>query len=183
MKAFRLPLAILALGLGVPVAAAADLYSVPISSNSVGVPVSSGDSGGFDWDGFYAGIYGVAQQSPDHDTQLGLGLDLGVNAQFDFFLVGAEVAIQGLSGDTFDTAYGQVLGRAGLVVSDQVMIYAAAGLGTDLTGSDEFDALLGGGVELAVTEDVTLGAQYLHGFDLEGDNPKDQVTVGAKFHF
>lgn len=183
MRTSRLTIAGIFIGLAMSPAMAADLYSVPISSNVVGVPVSSNVAQGFDWDGFYAGIYGVAQNSPDYDTQWGLGLDLGVNAQFDFFLVGAEVAIQGLSGETFDTAYGQVLGRAGLVVSDQVMIYAAAGFGADLTGSDEVDALLGGGVELAVTEDVTLGAQYLHGFDLEGDNPKDQVTVGARFHF
>lgn len=183
MRISRLLIAGAFCGMAMPSAMAADLYSVPLSTNSAGIPVSSSVSRGFDWDGFYAGIYGVAQSSTDDETQWGLGVDLGANAQFDFFLVGAEVAIQGLSGETFDTAYGQVLGRAGLVLSDQVLIYAAAGIGADLTGGDDVDALLGGGVELAVTEDVTLGAQYLHGFDLEGDNPKDQVTVGARFHF
>ncbi|WP_417308488.1 outer membrane protein [Devosia sp.] len=164
------------------VALAADAYSVPISTQGAGLPVYDAPSG-FDWNGFYAGVFGSVQASPDYDTQLGVGFDVGVNAQFDFFLVGGEVAIQGLTGDTFDTAYGQVLGRAGLLLTDQVLVYAAAGFGADLSGTGETDALLGGGVELAVTEDLTVGAQYLRGFDLEGGNPKDQVTLGAKFHF
>jgi outer membrane immunogenic protein len=36
---------------------------------------------------------------------------------------------------------------------------------------------------MAVADDITLRAQYLHGFPITGGNPKDQVTVGAHFHF
>jgi outer membrane immunogenic protein len=32
-------------------------------------------------------------------------------------------------------------------------------------------------------ENVSVRAQYLRGFPVEGDNPKDQFTLGAAFHF
>ena len=46
-----------------------------------------------DWNGFYAGVYGVSQSS-ESDDQFGLGINAGINAQFDFYLLGAEVAVQ-----------------------------------------------------------------------------------------
>src|SRR5690606_5924437 len=138
----------------------------------------------FDWSGFYAGVYGGAQNSAVGGTQYGLGVQAGVNAQFDFYLLGAEVAVHGLTGGSVgDTSYGQILGRAGLVVSDDVLVYAAGGYGIDLGPPDEQDVLLGGGVELAVTDTISVEAQYLHGFPLNGGSAKDQFTVGANFHF
>lgn len=138
---------------------------------------------GFDWSGFYGGIHGAAQFGDVSDDQYGLGVSAGVNAQFDFYLLGAEVAVEGITGDVGDTTYGQILGRAGLVVTDDVVIYAAGGYGIDLGPPDESDALVGGGVEMAVTNSLSVEAQYLHGFPLEGDNDKNQFTVGANFHF
>jgi len=171
---------ITATGLGAGAAQAADLITMPISSSPVEVPVADP---AHDWSGFYAGVYGVAQNSANWGTQYGLGINAGVNAQFDFFLVGAEVALQGLTSDTLDTTYGQVLGKAGVVINDSVMLYAAAGYGIDLGVPDEDDFLLGGGVELAVADDFSVRAQYLHGFPITGGNAKDQFTVGAHFHF
>lgn len=164
-------------------ALAADLITVPTSSGAAEVPLY--DDVGFDWTGFYAGVYGGVQHGATSGAQYGLGLRAGVNAQVDFYLLGAEVAVHGLTGGSeTETSYGQILGRAGLVVSDNVLIYAAGGYGLDLGPPDEQDVLLGGGVELAVTDNVSLGAQYLHGFPLnDGGNAKDQFTVGANFHF
>jgi len=163
-----------------PVAAlAADPISVAIDSSGQSVPLSDGAS---DWSGFYAGVYGVVQQGATSGAQAGLGLTAGVNAQIDFVLVGAEVNLQGLTGDTLDTAYGEVLGRSGLVLNDDILLYAAAGFGWDLAGG-ESDILAGGGVEFAVNDELSLNAQYLRGFDQTGDNPKDQLTLGARFHF
>lgn len=159
---------------------AADLITVP-TSTPVEMPVY--EEPGFDWSGFYAGVYGVGQNGSASDIQYGLGVQAGVNAQFDFYLLGAEVAVHGLTGDVGDTSYGQILGRAGLVVTDDVLVYAAGGYGIDLGAPEEDDVLFGGGVEFAVTENVSLEAQYLHGFALSGDNDKDQFTVGANFHF
>jgi outer membrane immunogenic protein len=63
------------------------------------------------------------------------------------------------------------------------VVYAAGGYGIDMGPPNEEDALLGGGVELAVTEDISVRAQYLHGFPLQGGNNKNQFTLGASYHF
>lgn len=159
---------------------AADVITVQTSTPAQ-IPVH--EEAGFDWNGFYAGVHGVVQNSEASDMQYGLGVQAGVNAQFDFYLLGAEVAVQGLSGGNVDTSYGQILGRAGLAVTDDVLVYAAGGYGMDLGAPEEDDLLLGGGVEMAVSENVSVRAQYLHSFPVGGDNPKDQFTLGAAFHF
>ena len=165
---------------GLPVSAlAADPIAVPIDSTGRSLPLTDVAT---DWNGFYSGVFGTAQQSENNGTQAGLGVIAGVNAQIDFVLVGAEVSLQGLTGDTVDTAYGSVVGRGGLVLNDDVLLYAAAGYGWDIAGG-ESDVLAGGGVEFAVNDELSLNAQYLRGFDQTGDNPKNQVTLGARFHF
>lgn len=171
--------ALLAGSMGLP-AAAADLLTVPVSGGEMAVPVAGE---GFDWPGFYAGIYGVSQAGPLSGGQLGLGLDLGINVQMDFVLVGGEVAVMGLDGASGATTYVQALARGGLLASDDVLLYAAAGYGADLGAPVETDLLLGAGVELAVGDDVSVRAQYLHGFPVTGANTKDQVTLGANVHF
>jgi outer membrane immunogenic protein len=178
----KVAIATLAIAMPATGAHAADLISVATSTPAE-MPIY--DEPAFDWSGFYAGVYGGAQSGTTSGVQYGLGIQAGVNAQFDFYLLGAEVAVQGLTGGNVgDTTYGQILGRAGLVVSDDVLVYAAGGYGIDLGPPDEQDVLLGAGVELAVTDSITVEAQYLHGFPLTGGgNAKDQFTVGANFHF
>ena len=163
-------------------AMAADLITIPTSTQAE-MPIAQ--DVGFDWSGFYAGVHGGAQNGSVSGVQYGLGVQAGVNAQFDFYLLGAEVAVTGLAanGTVGETTYGQILGRAGLVVSDNVLVYAAGGYGVDLGVPAEEDVLLGGGVELAVTDSVSVRAQYLHGFPVQGGNTKDQFTVGASYHF
>lgn len=169
-----------AAGFGVGAAQAADLITMPVSNSPVQIPVADP---AHDWSGFYAGVYGVVQNSAAWGTQYGVGINAGVNAQFDFVLVGAEVALHGLTGGALDTTYGQVLGKAGIVITDSVMMYAAAGYGIDLGAPAEEDVLLGGGVELALADNVSVRAQYLHGFPITGGNTKDQFTLGAHFSF
>jgi outer membrane immunogenic protein len=177
-------IAVAALVTAAPVGAAmaADLITIPTSTQAE-LPIA--EDVGFDWNGFYAGVHGVAQNGSISGVQYGLGAQAGVNAQFDFYLLGAEVAVSGLAdnGTVADTTSGQILARAGLFVSDNVAIYAAGGYGIDLGVPEEQDALLGGGVELAVTDSVSVRAQYLHGFPVQGDNAKDQFTFGASYHF
>jgi outer membrane immunogenic protein len=163
-----------------PVAArATDIITVPTSSNDQ-LPVADA---GFDWNGFYAGVFGVTQASPAGGLQYGLGLDVGANARFEFVLVGAEVSYQGLFGGARNTTYLQGVGKVGVNLSDDLVLYGAGGAGMSVTGPAESDALIGGGLELAVADNVTLGARYLHGIPITGANPKDQVTLGAAFHF
>jgi outer membrane immunogenic protein len=173
-------LAIAALIAAAPAAVrAADPLAVALSTDN-SLPVADTE---FDWNGFYAGVYGVGQLSPAGGGQLGLGLDLGVNARFEFVLVGAEIAVNGLAGGAGPSVYVQGLGRAGVAATDDLVIYAAGGLGVDVGPVGGTDALLGGGLELAVTDAVTLRGQYLHGFAITGANPKNQVSIGANFHF
>ncbi len=161
-------------------ATAADLLTVPVSDGEMAVPVADGE---FAWTGFYAGLYAVSQSGSLSGGQLGLGLDFGINAQMDFVLVGGEVAVMGLDGAAGATTYVQALARGGLLASDDVLLYATAGYGADLGAAAETDLLLGAGVELAVGGDVSVRAQYLHGFPVTGANTKDQVTLGANVHF
>ena len=150
----KMALAALATTLSMGTAFAADLITVPTSTPAE-MPVY--EEPGFDWSGFYAGVYGGAQNGATSGTQYGLGVQAGVNAQFDFYLFGAEVAVHGLTGGAVgDTTYGQILGRAGLVVSDDVLVYAAGGYGIDLGPPDEQDVLLGGGFQPAVTYSITV---------------------------
>ena len=173
-------LAIAALIAAAPAAVrAADPLAVALSSDN-SLPVTDTE---FDWNGFYAGVYGTTQLSPAGGTQFGVGLDVGVNARIEFVLVGAEVAIHGLGGGAGTSTYVEALGRAGVAATDDVILYAAGGLGVDVGPVGGTDALVGGGVELGVTDNVTLRGQYLHGFAITGANPKNQVSVGANFHF
>jgi outer membrane immunogenic protein len=173
-------LAIAALVAAAPAAVrAADPLEVALSTDQ-SLPVTDTE---FDWNGFYAGVYGVTQFSPAGGSQFGLGFDVGVNARLEFVLVGAEVAVHGLTDGAGNSVYVQGLGKAGLAATDDLILYAAGGLGVDIGPVGGTDALLGGGLELAVTDSVSLRGQYLHGFALTGANPKDQVTVGANFHF
>lgn len=175
----RIAIAIAAL-VAVAPAYGADALTVPVSTEAA-VPIAQDEA--FDWTGFYAGIYGVAQAGPVSGVQYGAGVLVGVNAQVDFFLVGGEVAFHGLTGGAGDTSYAQVLAKGGLLVNDDIVAYAAAGYGIDTGVPAQDQVLLGGGVEIAVTSDVSVRAQYLHGFPITGANPIEQVTLGANFHF
>lgn len=162
-------------------AVAADVISYP-TSTARQLPVADSPNG-FDWNGFYAGVYGTYQRSPGGGDLFGAGIGFGVNTTFDFVLAGAEIAVQGLGAGNGGTSYAQAVGRAGLLVNDNTLLYGAAGYGLDTGSPDESDLLAGGGLEYALTDAVSLRAQYLHGFPIVGANPKDQVTLGAQFHF
>ncbi len=160
---------------------AADPIGVSTSSSPIAVPVHDQDS--FDWGGFYAGIFGGVRNGSVSGAQPTLGIQAGVNAQFDFYLVGAEVAVEGLSGGVGETSYGQLLGRVGLVATDDVVIYAAGGYGIDLGAPAEQDVLLGVGAEMAISDSLSIEAQYLRSVPVSGGNASDQFTIGANFHF
>lgn len=160
---------------------AADLISYPTSTHQA-VPIAPATSN-VDWNGFYAGIYGIGRSTGAHGTQYGAGVDLGVNTTFNFVLVGAEVSVEGLGGGSGSTSYAKAIGRGGVLVGDNTLLYGAAGYGIDTGTPDETDVLAGGGLEYALTNGVSLRAQYLHAFPATGADPKDEVTLGAQFHF
>lgn len=144
------------------------------------------DSGGFDWNGFYAGVNAGMQNEIGDNNSWTLGGQVGVNAAFDFVLVGAEVAIDGVF-DTPDTyAYGSVLGRAGLLVSNELLAYGVAGYGSDFgaTNGPGNHILAGGGLEFAATDNVSIRGQYTYGWEQSGaGNDIHKFQLGANFHF
>ncbi|WP_196258256.1 outer membrane protein [Pelagibacterium limicola] len=147
------------------------------------------DYGGFDWNGFYAGVSaGMQNETVSGDNSWTLGGQLGVNATFDFVLVGAEVGIEGVF-DTPDTyAYGTVLGRAGVLVSNELLAYGVVGYGSDFgaaNGSGNH-ILAGGGLEFAATDNVSIRGQYTYGWEQSGAAGTSDIhkfSIGANFHF
>lgn len=146
------------------------------------------DYGGFDWNGFYAGVNAGMHNEIGANNSWTLGGQLGVNTTFDFVLLGAEVGIDGVF-DTPDTyAYGSVLGRAGVLVSNELLAYGVVGYGTDFgaaNGSGEH-ILAGGGLEFAATDDVTIRGQYAYGWEQTGAATAGNIhkfSIGANFHF
>jgi outer membrane immunogenic protein len=93
-----------ALSLTPALSLAAEPIMVPIDSSGRGVSIADTPT---DWGGFYAGVYGAAQASRNNGVQPGIGVTVGVNAQIDFVLVGTEVSLHGLIGDSVDTATGR----------------------------------------------------------------------------
>jgi outer membrane immunogenic protein len=159
---------------------AQDPIVLPVSGDAA-LPISQDPS--FDWNGFYAGVYGTTTFSPTYNLQYGYGFNLGFSHAFDFVLVGGEVAFHPLGNDTLGTRYLQAVGRGGVLVTDNILVYGATGFGTDAGAYDDAHILAGGGLELGVTDSVSLRGQYLHGFPTSNDNPIEQVTFGAEFHF
>lgn len=167
-----------------------------LAADAIGLPppvmptVPVVDSSAFDWSGFYAGVSAGGQNEAiaGGDTSWALGVQAGYNAQFDFVLVGGEVAIEGVF-DTPDTyAYGSALARAGVVLTDELVAYGAVGYGSDFdaaTGSGDH-ILAGGGLEFAVSDNMSVRGQYLYGWEQSGAPSASDVhkfTIGANFHF
>lgn len=166
------------------------------AADAIGVPAPAipaapvYDDSGFDWNGFYAGANVGAQNNIDTDeTNWSIGGQAGVNATFDFFLVGAEVAVDGVFDEDETYAYGSALARGGALVTEDLLAYGAIGYGSDFD-SDAANAagdhiLAGGGLEYAATENVSVRGQYLYGWgqDEATDSDIHKFQIGANFHF
>lgn len=182
-------------------------------------PVIMTDAG-FDWTGLYAGLnagYTTGQAravgavsnattAPNFTGGL-LGATVGINGQFDQFVLGLEgdLAWSGASGSTACSLapaltctgnlnwLGTVKGRAG-VAFDQVLLFATAGLAaggaridinpaapgiTNTFSGTMIGWTVGGGVELAVTEAVSVKAEYNY-FDLGGLQAPAGTLAGAE---
>lgn len=141
------------------------------------------DDASFNWEGFYGGAFGAFQRGAPGD-QWGGGVVVGANIQNDFYLLGAEAALLGLTSNVSSNVYGQLLGRGGLVLTDPVLVYGAVGVGSDFAAVTNTNLLVGGGAEFAVTDSMSLRAQYLYGIPLTNTSTQvNQFTLGANFHF
>ncbi|MHA6690625.1 outer membrane protein [Devosia sp. A449] len=158
------------------------------------------EAAGFNWEGLYAGVRVGGQfvgdsvapgytGYPISSTSGVLGAAVGVNfIPVDPFLIGAEVTGDYIWNSAFSTGEFFANLRAGAVVTDSVLVYAIGGIGTNnRTGSNTGVYQLGGGVELAVTDAVSVRAELVGQGDFDGTSDAffegAKATVGVFYHF
>ncbi|KKC31931.1 outer membrane protein [Devosia psychrophila] len=179
--------------LGSVAAQAADLI-IPTT------PAPIMESAGFSWEGLYAGVRAGGQfigtdaslyaGSPANSTAGVLGASVGVNfLPVEPFLLGAEVTADYIWNNAApSTGEYFVNVRAGAVVTDSVLVYAIGGVGTNSrTGFNQGVYQLGGGVELAVTDSVSVRGEVVGQGDFDGASDSffeaAKATVGVAYHF
>jgi outer membrane immunogenic protein len=163
-------------------------------------PVPIYEEAGFDWEGLYAGVrvggqftganpYGGAAVSSTYGV---VGGAVGVNfIPVDPFLLGVEVTGDYLwtSGNLHSAEFFANL-RAGAVVTDAVLVYAIGGVGVQSTtaGGSQGIYQLGGGIELAVTDAITVRGEVVGQGDFSSTGTDSfieaaKATVGVFYHF
>ena len=158
-------------------ASAADLL---INTEPAPEPVVDNTVSGFAWEGPYAGLW-VSGQT---DNIYGLGADLGVNVMItENVFAGVEGNVAWLSqGDTLpETWEAQGHGKLGFSAGN-FAFYGLAGAGFN----DNTDAYVpvGVGAEVAVTDALSLKAEYQYQFDLDNSAEDAHVgKVGFNWHF
>jgi outer membrane immunogenic protein len=148
-------------------AAAADLI---IDTPPMNDPVVS------DWDGLYAGLTGAAWF--EGTIYPAIGVELGGNFVSGNLLLGVEgdVAYYFTSGNLA----GELSGRGGVLVTDDVLLYGSAGVGALSNGAVYFP--FGVGVELMLQDSVSvdLQAEALAG---GGGIFGSRISASLNYHF
>ena len=157
----------------------------PVVAPEPMAPAPTYNSAGFDWGGFYMGLgisgsaLVVDNTTSDDDTTSDdalrafnnntafktgyLDLIVGVNMTVDSLLFGLEGWISGFSGDWSNGFGAGAQARLGVLVSPEVLLYLAGGGFTDTV--DQYGTV-GGGVEFAVTGNVSLDLEYKYWMSL-----------------
>jgi outer membrane immunogenic protein len=156
------------------------------------------EAAGFDWEGLYIGARAGGQwvgstgyAGTPADTASGvLGAAVGVNfIPMDPILLGAEVTGDWIWNNTATSSSEFFANlRAGAVVTDSVLIYAIGGVGTANRAAVNTGVYqLGGGVELAVTDAITVRGEVVGQGDFDGAADSffeaAKATVGVYYHF
>lgn len=117
---------------------------------------------GFDWQGFYVGIYKAVEVFDSDDVPLGIGKFVGVNiTASERFVLGVEgrVAAYWAEG-AFRYGEAFAYGRAGFLASDKLLIYKLIGIGREfqIGGPGVSPTLWGAGVgvEWAAADNLSL---------------------------
>ncbi|UYO00299.1 MAG: hypothetical protein KIT02_03505 [Devosia sp.] len=161
------------------------------------------EAAGFDWEGLYvgaraggqfvganAGTYAASSNSTTYGV---IGAAVGVNfIPVDPILLGVEVTADYMWNSAAPvTSTGEFFAnlRVGAVVTDSVLVYALGGVGSQLQGGASQGVYqLGGGVEFAVTDAVTVRGEIVGQGDFAseaGDTffEAAKATVGVFYHF
>lgn len=130
---------------------------------------------GFDWDGFYAGVYGGGV--PLGATSWNAGVFTGVNVQIDSAVVGMEAQLGG-NFSTTTSLDALLLGKGGMSLGE-ALVYGAAGTGFN---GGTFGYAFGAGGEYAFTNSMTARVEAL-GLGAWGSGPSAmRLTAGVAFH-
>lgn len=179
----KLVKSILVAGATTAVLAGAAVAADPIMPVPV-VPVAPVASG-FDWNGFYAGV-GVGgaflSNPPATSTHTLLNVVVGGNIVADSFLFGLEGSAGGywLSGGGSGWN-ATASARAGVLVDPNVLVYGALSA-TAYSAGARYGSV-GGGVEFAVSDNVSLDVEYkYHAWSNNGWNGH-VIGAQALFHF
>ncbi len=172
-------------------AQAADLI-IPTTPEPIYAPA------GFDWEGLYAGVrlggqftgtdaYGNA---PVSTTSGVIGAAVGVNfIPVDPILLGVEVTGDYNWSNVTSTSEFFANLRVGAVVTDNAMVYAIGGVGyQNQTAGTVGVYQLGGGVEFAVTDAITVRGEVVGQGDFTNVGADSffestKATVGVFYHF
>ena len=176
-------------------AQAADLI-IPTTPEPIYAPA------GFDWEGLYVGarlggqfVGANAYADVTPSTTYGvIGAAVGVNfIPMDPVLLGVEVTADYMWNSTAAvTASGEFFAnlRAGAIVTDNALIYALGGVGFSNTtaGGSEAVYQIGGGVEFAVTDAITVRGEVVGQGDFSAVGADSffestKATVGVFYHF
>ncbi|KQN76961.1 porin family protein [Devosia sp. Leaf64] len=177
----RTALAITAALLSTAAVSAADLI-IPTS------PEPIYEAGGFSWEGLYVG----ARAGGQWFTASTYGVVGGV-AGFNFMpadsvVLGAEVTGDYTWNNAFHGGEFFVNTRGGFLLTDAALVYAIGGMGF-YTSDNLYIGLyqLGGGVEFAVTDSVTVRGEVVGQGSFTGNIGRffdsAKATVGVSYHF
>ena len=138
----------------------------------------------YDWSGAYLGAHGgwawgeSETLATDEIDGFVIGGQFGYNFQWDSFVLGLEVDASFSDQERVDGAFSiegdylaSIRGRLGFAL-DRFLVYGTGGaalagatFAIDGFGEDElshFGWVAGGGVEYAITDNITFGVEYLH---------------------
>ncbi|MDB5540395.1 MAG: hypothetical protein JWQ89_2122 [Devosia sp.] len=149
------------------------------------------DEAGFDWARPYVGASVSGEFSTDDSGDyFGGGVFAGVNfLASEGFLLGIEGSADIVTDGDVSYAELFVFGRAGVILTPNVLVYGIAGAGyefdIDYPDANDTAYQLGAGIEVAVAEDITVRGQLTGYGYFEGDDLFDyaRATVGVAFHF
>jgi outer membrane immunogenic protein len=120
----------------------------------------------FNWSGFYLGGHGGwGWGSGAFADGFVIGGQIGANWQFNNFVVGAEGDGSWVDWNGTD-AVGTARLRGGIGF-DRFLVYGTGGVA--LQDFEDVGWVAGGGGEYAITDNVTVGVEYLH-YDFDGDD-------------
>lgn len=154
---------------------------------------------GFDWEGLYAGVRAGGQFTGATDaygnqalstTSGVIGGAVGVNfIPVDPILLGVEVTGDYIWNNVTTTSEFFANLRVGAIVTDNAMVYALGGVGfQNQTAGSVGVYQLGGGVEFAVTDAITVRGELVGQGDFTNVAPDSffestKATVGVFYHF